>query len=107
MKISLGLVLFFLISCGGGIQDAPEWKGKIWAGSSKDASIKRMQDNESISTSDPKFDEYAAISYQDLSCIYQTFVYNCMSWKQAQVDCKPLETGTIKRTIQKYSREDK
>jgi len=97
-------VIVSLTSCGGGEGLPSGFDGKIWAGDSSDATIKRSQTGEVISTSDSKFDDYAAISYSDLSCLYQVLVYNCLSWKQEHVECKSLSTDTIKRTIRKYDK---
>lgn len=42
---------------------------KIYAGDSKNQSINRAQDNEIIYTNDPRFDNFACLSYEDVEKI--------------------------------------
>lgn len=59
----------------------PRWDGKIWSGDSQRQSIRRSQENEEIKASDPKFDQYVAISYADFRSFYDTYVLGCKQWR--------------------------
>lgn len=60
----------------------PNWDGKIWAGDASRASIRRAQAGEEIPASDPRFDSYVAISYDDFTSFYSTYVLGCEKWKK-------------------------
>lgn len=107
IKCTLAIIIFsYLIGCGGnGFENKPTgFNGLIWAGNSKEAAIERTQDNQKIQASDPAFDNYMAMSYDDFQCFAKVFVLNCMQYKQQHVDCSKdkLSKGTIQRTIIKY-----
>ena len=67
-RICLTVASLFLISCPS--PSIPSWKAKIYAGDSQTVSIRRSQDNESIPCNEPKFDNYACVSYEDLAELY-------------------------------------
>lgn len=87
---------FLFIGC---TKEIPKWSGTIWAADSSDQSIKRAQDNQKIETKDPRFDDYAAISYQDLGCMYSQLIDNCVQWRSMVPECKPIAPKQVKAAI--------
>jgi hypothetical protein len=69
----------------------PRWEGKIWAGDSERASIRRAQENEEILASDPRFNEYLALTYKDFRSFYATYVLGCKQWRAGIKMMSPLE----------------
>jgi hypothetical protein len=59
----------------------PKWDGKIWVGDSATASIRRAQDNESISCTAPDMDEMLCISGADFQRLIETYVLGCKKWR--------------------------
>lgn len=59
----------------------PRWDGKIWAGDSARSSIRRAQENQEIKASDPAFDSYMAMTYEDFRSLYATYVLGCKEWR--------------------------
>lgn len=99
-------VLMILYGCGiDGFEGLPkpDKELKFYAGDASDATIKRKQVSESISTSDPKFNDYVCMDYKTLSCVYMSYVFNGLTWKTLTPKCPELTTGTVKRTMEKYS----
>lgn len=78
----------------------PEYKPVIWAGDSANGGITRKQNNKFIRATDSNFDNYAAVSYNTLSCIMKTYVYNCESYKKQIVECDIKDQEFIKDYIQ-------
>lgn len=74
------ILLLSLSSCAGG-GPIPAWSGKIWAGDSSRSSIRRSQENQEIKASDPLFDSYMAMSYEDFRSFYATYVLGCKQWR--------------------------
>lgn len=89
-RISLSLNALFLCmlyaSCATPIAQPP-WEGKIWAGSSEVAGIERRQDQQIISCMSKDFDNYAAISYRDLGCLYEQVILNVEKYKDPGKKC--------------------
>jgi hypothetical protein len=65
------------------------WHGKTWAGDSKKAGITRAQDSETIVCSDPKFDDYVAVTYADLRELREIML-QCKDWGNVQ-EAMPVE----------------
>ena len=62
----------------------PKWDGKIWAGKSKLGGIIFTHadgKNELIKASDPRFDDFLAMSYGDFTKFISTYVQGCAKWK--------------------------
>lgn len=78
-QLPLSLLLLLINSCSSG--QLPKWSGEIWAGDSKNAGITRAQANQTIKATDPAFDKYLAISYDDFRSFYATYVLGCKEWK--------------------------
>lgn len=68
-------LLLLLLGCK--TAPLPKLDLSIWAGDSGSQSIKRSKDE--IKSSDPKFDDYACVSYADLKKIFDTIV-SCKEW---------------------------
>lgn len=67
-------------SCGhGGGGVMPALDIKLYAGSPARGGIERAQDNEVLTCTDPRFNQYACLSYADLRKIYAT-LQRCESW---------------------------
>ena len=79
----------------------PTFKPRLYAGSSSDAAIVRKQSNEVISCESPEINEYVAMKYTDLSCIYETYVFNCERYKTATPKCSDLSPEKIKSLLDK------
>jgi len=77
----LFVVLFVVLSVGCAKPNIPEALKdiKIWAGDSANVGITRKQDNITIKAEDPKFDDYAALSYSDLNKIIY-YLSMCQSY---------------------------
>jgi hypothetical protein len=74
----LGLaVLLSITSCSHG--SMPVWHGKTWAGDSARAGITRAQDSLHIDATDPQFDNYVAMTYEDLKELFG-IVWSCKQW---------------------------
>lgn len=70
----------------------PLWEGKIWAGSSNVSGIERRQDGQIISCMSKDFDNYAAISYRDLGCLYEQVILNVEKYKDPNKKCSNTVT---------------
>lgn len=93
------LVLLFFVATGSGCvtkpalanqatsQSPPALVVKTWAGSSANQAIRRSQDKAQILCSDPRFDGYVAMTYEDFDCIVDTFVHACTAWQPALSNC--------------------
>lgn len=60
----------------------PDWTAKFWAGDSKTQSILRAQDNESIPTESPEFDNYVCLTYEDVLKLETEVLSNCKKWSK-------------------------
>lgn len=107
MNLNLPAILLSLSGCsivGCASAEAPNWEGKIWDGNAKLAGIERRQEGQFIPANDKRFDDYAALSYSDLSCLYQTFVLNCKEWIDMTPQCKSVDPVKVQEIIKKYGR---
>lgn len=78
--LSLGVgIIIFLLATSGCKTGIPPMNVKFWAGDSMNGGITRSQDKKTIECKDPAFDEYIALSYDDLKLIYNTML-QCKSW---------------------------
>lgn len=67
----------------------------MWAGDSAVAGISRSQDQAHISCADPKFEDYACLTYLDIKKIYSSML-QCQQWGP------PLASSSdLKRLLQK------
>lgn len=57
----------------------PAIHAKFWAGDSKNDSITRSQDHDSLLCRDIQFDNYVCLTYEDLKKIYDTML-TCKEW---------------------------
>lgn len=97
------LLLFPFISgfgCAEKVVNQPNYKPIIWAGDATNGGITRKQANKFMSATDPRFDNYAAVSYNTLSCIMKTYVTNCREYKKQVVECDGKDAEFIKDYIQ-------
>jgi hypothetical protein len=78
LSLSLSLTSTGCIST----KPVPKWEGKLWAGDSERAAIRRSQSNEEILASDPRFDGFLAMTYADFRSFYATYVLGCKQWRQ-------------------------
>jgi len=92
--------LFTLGSCAKPAPNQPTYQPKLYAGDSERGGVTRKQSQEFISARDDKFNDYVALSYDDLSCVVQTYVNNCKEYKQQVVKCQKMSSGD-KRVLQK------
>lgn len=99
LPISLMLnVLLLTVSCAHKYPSGkPVWQGKIWAGSSNLGGFRRAQSNEEMSCLQPKIDNYVAISYNDLQCLFDQMVQNCVAYKNPNMTCK--SDGKVARSF--------
>lgn len=74
----LAISLLSFTSCVHG--QIPAWNGKLWAGDSARGGITRAQSGEHIDATDPLFDGYIAMSYEDFRSFYATYVLGCKEW---------------------------
>lgn len=89
---SLGLTIVYIaLHLSGCSYPVPKVDVTFWAGDSAHASIRRSQDEEQIFCSDPKFDEYAALSYQDIKNIYEAML-QCKEWGPPVATQQQLQT---------------
>jgi hypothetical protein len=71
-----------LTSCVSG--PIPKWEGKIWLGRQKAAGIiftNSDGSNEIIRADDPRFNDYIAMTTDDLKSFLATYVFGCAKWK--------------------------
>lgn len=61
--------------------ERPKWRAKFWAGDGSRESIRRVQDNEEIFCSDPRFDDYICVTYDDLEALEERVLSRCERWK--------------------------
>lgn len=99
---SLFLLLFVLSSCKSPPKpNQPDYKPKLYAGDSANISVTRKQSGEVIQCSDPRFDKFVAMRYEELSCIYETYIQNCERFKTPYVRCSGQFTKEAKEYINK------
>lgn len=67
-------------SCGGG-GERPDVELKLWAGSASKAAIERRQDKLIIECSDPYFNRYVCMDYDDLNKLEEDILERCDKWK--------------------------
>lgn len=89
-QILLSLLVLSCTSCGHA--PIPVWTGKIWAGDSLDAGIRRSQDKQFIAANSKYFDQYMAMTYVDFKSFYKTYVLGCKDWGIA-APMEPLEVA--------------
>lgn len=99
-KFFLICLCFGLASCKTGAKNEPDYKPVIFAGDSDRGGITRKQSGQFIRATDPKFDNYAAVSYETLSCIHKTYIANCREYKEQEVKCDGANVGFIKDIFQ-------
>lgn len=105
LKLSLALNVVLLASaCATAITGTPVWKGKLWAGNPAAGEIRRTQDQpvSTLSAFDPSFKNYTCMTYEDLSCLYFSFVNNCQSWATLTPTCPAVNPALVKKIMQKY-----
>ena len=73
------LFLLCILSCSA--PPIPEWNGKLYVGNSTSRALERRQDNESIPSDSPVFDDMIAMSSDDFRSFYSTYVLGCSEWK--------------------------
>lgn len=85
----------------------PKWDGKLYAGDSQRAGISREQDHEFIAAADPAFDEFVAMSYEDLKKFYLIF-QSCKQWRKGTPTMSTSEAvSRFNIVIQKHLSEAK
>ncbi|MBL0233252.1 MAG: hypothetical protein IPQ08_06265 [Chitinophagaceae bacterium] len=100
MKLCLMICSMFIMSCGCiPKKNQPHYSPALYAGSSAIGGIVRKQSNEQMSCLSPKFDDYVAMTYQDLSCVYFTFVQNCVAFKDPKPTCPHVTREEIQKQI--------
>ena len=80
----------FMISCATG--PIPKVNIKTWAGDSSRGAIRRSQDPDQISCTDPRFDSYACITYSDVRSLYDA-LQSCQGFAEGT----PLMTEQEKK----------
>lgn len=68
-------------------QPIPSIDVKIWSGDAERESIRRAQVGEEILASDPRFNNYSCMTYEDLKKVYDTLL-QCKRWRNS-VDLAP------------------
>ncbi len=107
LYISLTLNLLTLAGCGRNpLKGLPKWPGLLWAGNPEIGGIERTQDTppSQLSASDGRFKNYVSMSYEDLGCLYQSFVLNCRDWFTLTPTCRPTDVKTIQKFIGAYEK---
>jgi len=82
------------------VKNQPSYKPKLYAGDSDRYGITRKQSGEFISSADPRFDDYVAMRYSALACVYETYVQNCREYKKQVVKCSDVDPDEIKEFVQ-------
>lgn len=92
MGSSFFLILIIITSfgCKKTVRNQPDYAPRLYAGDSSQGGVYRKQSGEFIRATDPKMDHMVALSYKDLSCVYQTYVQNCQAYRKRVVKCKDL-----------------
>lgn len=60
--------------------DRPSWTAKFWAGDSASSSIVRGQDSLAIHASDPLFDNFVCMTYEDIEKLEIEVLSKCEKW---------------------------
>lgn len=68
-------------------QPIPAIDIKIWSGDAEHGSIRRAQIGEELLATDPRFNQYSCMTYDDLKKIYDTLL-QCKKWRSS-VDLAP------------------
>lgn len=84
------LILITAFGCKKTVRNQPDFTPRLYAGDSEQGGVYRKQSGEFILATDPKMDDMVALSYKDLSCVYQTYVQNCQAYRKKVVKCKDL-----------------
>lgn len=96
--LGLALLLFMNMgasSCQTNQENRPNYTPEIFAGDSSKAGIYRKQSNEFVPANSSEFDDFAAMRYHDLACVYKSYVANCVKFESAIVDCSNLTPEQI------------
>src|SRR4051812_40484273 len=92
-QILASISLLAITSCTSG--PIPRWDGKLWAGDSAHGGITRAQEQDpakrTIQATDPRFDEYVAMTYEDFRGFVATYIYQCKSWKDGTQMMSPKQ----------------
>lgn len=80
-------------------KNQPSWSPEIYAGSSAVGGFVRKQSNEEVSCLSPKIDDMVAMSYQDLTCMYFTYVDNCKAYKDPAPKCPTVNRSSVLKQI--------
>lgn len=103
LALVLYLCVFILSACQQPTApNMPSFKPKLWAADSHQAAIVRSQDKELIPANDVRFDDYVALTYSDLSCVYQSYVENCTQFKDPRPKCTEVPIEQIKSIINRH-----
>lgn len=86
------------------IPNRPDYKPVLYAGNSAIGGITRAQSHENISCQDPKMDNYVAMSYDTLACLYMTYINNCSAYIQQKVSCPNISQKDIDQFVKAYSK---
>ncbi len=76
LSIILAFSLLIFIACP---SDMPDWHGKLYSCSSRVQGIIRSQSNHIILASEPEFDDFVCLSYEDLSELID-ILKRCKKW---------------------------
>lgn len=98
------VVAFFIITFLGGCKtkeapNMPNYKPRLYAGSAENEAIIRAQSDEIIRCNSPEFNEYVAMKYSTLSCLYESYVFNATAFKTANPECTKIPVYEIKKIL--------
>lgn len=104
-----GFIAGLTLGCAHALTGLPVWNGEFFAGDASTAEIRRTQgvgpsptpspSGQVISAFDPAFNNYVCLSYQDLSCLYFSFVDNCKDWFTLTPSCPVTSVKTVMKAI--------
>lgn len=97
-KFVLLALVIFLGSCKT-VPNQPNYKPKLYAGDSSQGAVVRAQSHEVYSCQDPEFDNFVALRYEDLQCLYLTYIQNCERYKDPNPTCPKVSQDRIDKIM--------
>lgn len=83
-------IIIYLLALSGCRTAIPPMDVKFWAGDSHKSGITRSQDKTTLECSQPEFDQYVCLSYDDVKEIFNTML-KCKNWSSRGMTEKELK----------------